>query len=271
MAADPQIRHARLVVIALAGQQGMLHWNGTAWSQMIGGGPNAGPQCNGVWGSSSTDVWFVCAGASILFHFDGTALTKQSGLPTTTDLYGVSGSGPNDVWVVGKQGTIMHFDGTAWSLSQDGTGAPLHSVYAADPNDAWLLAAGLIHRWNGAAWSPVNNVGNDSLGVIWGTAANDVWAFGATAFHWDGSSWTSSTIGNYSVSAVWGTATNDVWATGQSNPDAFNVIHWDGATWSPVPTDPIPLQMRGMWESSSGDVWVVGGFETILHRQQGRP
>jgi len=35
--------------------------------------------------------------------------------PTAASLYDVWGSGPNDFWAVGNNGTVLHFDGSSWA------------------------------------------------------------------------------------------------------------------------------------------------------------
>ena len=47
---------------------------------------------------------------------------------TTADLSGVWGSSGEDVFAVGAFGTILHYDGTAWSLMDSGTTEGLYGV-----------------------------------------------------------------------------------------------------------------------------------------------
>ncbi len=55
------------------------------------------------------------------------------------DLFGVWGSGPNDIYVVGDQGTILHFDGQKWSSQVSGTQVRLNSVWGSGPNDIYVV------------------------------------------------------------------------------------------------------------------------------------
>jgi hypothetical protein len=249
------------------------HWDGKSWSPVAPQGSLTAsyPSCNGIWGSSSTDVWFACTGG-VIFHFDGTALTEPPGLPipNTSTLGSVYGTGPNDVWAGGGAGTLAHFDGTSWTLSDSGTTGSISSVWAADPDHAWAIANGSILTWNGTAWSQVSGVGNQELDVVSGTAANDVWALGqqGVAAHWDGASWTASTVNGIYFKAAWGNAgTKDLWADGTAI-NGLNVMHWNGTTWTPVPSAPFTFTVKGIWASATSDVWVVGGGGAILHHPQ---
>ncbi len=100
-----------------------MHYNGTRWS-----GPTieTGSALNGVWGSSSTDVFAVGAGGTIL-HYNGTTWGTQSS-GTTSNLYGVWGSSAADVFAVGADATILHYDGMSWSTQTNGTGSHLRCL-----------------------------------------------------------------------------------------------------------------------------------------------
>ena len=64
-----------------------------------------------------------------------------------------SGTGPADVWAVGLEGSVQHFDGTAWMPSPSGTTDNLRGVWALAPDDAWAVGAhGTMLHWDGMAW-----------------------------------------------------------------------------------------------------------------------
>jgi hypothetical protein len=43
------------------------------------------------------------------------------------------------------------------------------------------------------------------------------------------------------------------------------ILHYNGASWSPAGLTGIPQELRGVWGSSSSDVFVVGEGGTIVH------
>ncbi len=63
----------------------------------------------------------------------------------------------------------------------------------------------------------------------------------------------------YALTSIWGSAANDVWAVGS----AGTVIHWDGATWTNVPSGR-PETLRSIWGSSAQDIWIVSTPSVIL-------
>ena len=101
----------------------------------------------------------------------------------------VSGAGPDDVWAVGSITDgwfIEHWDGIAWTVELQNTGALLFSVAAVAPDDVWAggsayQAPSLIMHWNGQVWSqqPAPQAGSgSSLSAMGVLAPNDIWAVG---------------------------------------------------------------------------------------------
>ena len=210
----------------------------------------------------------------------------------TAELFGVDSVGPNDVWAVGAQGTILHYDG-CWRVEYSPTTAALTSVWASPGGTVWAVGAeGTILRREAGIWSTVPAPDNFSFTGVWGAADNDVWAVTAQTFvepgrrpgvilHWDGAAWSVAFefVEFNGFSSVWGSAPNDVWAVGGGfEPDgdyASPVLHWDGTTWTTAYT----CNPQGSREASGGfvsrlvdvrgvaggSVWSVGvcyaGFE----------
>ncbi|MBN9161526.1 MAG: hypothetical protein J0I07_11215, partial [Myxococcales bacterium] len=71
----------------------------------------------------------------------------------TADLHAVWGTGPNDVWAVGAEGTILHFDGVAWTVSSTGLGSGqevnLTGIWGSGPNDVWAVGGNVALHFTG--------------------------------------------------------------------------------------------------------------------------
>src|SRR5207244_7628519 len=84
-----------------------------------------------IWGASSKDVWSVGGSLgngfeSLVIRFDGTKWRRVKPTASRTETYWwVHGSGPNDVWLVGEQGRITHWDGASFREDTSGTTATL--------------------------------------------------------------------------------------------------------------------------------------------------
>ncbi|MFO0595265.1 MAG: hypothetical protein U0228_08170 [Myxococcaceae bacterium] len=74
------------------------------------------PQGQTILGAVRLDArhaWFVGEGALVLFH-DGEKSSLQDPKLPAVDLFAVGGANTSDLYVVGAQGAISHFDGTTW-------------------------------------------------------------------------------------------------------------------------------------------------------------
>ena len=79
------------------------------------------------------------------FRWDRQRITSK-----LTDLSGVSGVTPSDVFVVGTRGTVLHFDGTRWQEQKSGTSRNLSAVWAVSPTDVFAVGFdGLILHFDG--------------------------------------------------------------------------------------------------------------------------
>ena len=153
---------------------------------------------------------------------------------TQQDLVAVHGSSATDVWAVGKLGTIIHFDGTRWSVTPTPTAVDFNAVFAIAPGDAWAVGDnGIVLHWNGLQWSYFEvPTSKDIL---------DVWASGP----------------------------NDVWVLPEESSGAFHVLHWNGSKWLEIPYSASYASVTQLWGASPGDVWLASdGSDIALRRHR---
>jgi len=167
----------------------------------------------------------------------------------------------------------------------------LSSVAAVADNDVWAVGWAfnaqlnayrtVTEHWNGTRWSLVRSPnatnGYNLLNGVAVVAANDVWTVGQAANgstyntlveHWNGVAWSIVPSPNVAGSsnvleAISVVSANDIWAVGYSTDSNFNnhslTIHWNGATWSIVPTPGVNDDILfGVDAVASNDVWAVG-------------
>ena len=161
----------------------------------------------------------------------GVTWRSSNGCLTCTDLYGLWGTGEDNLWVVGENGAAQQStaldDGGApqWTPRQTFTRKTLHAVWGSSPSDVWAVGdAGTIVHWTNdasARWTPVSSGTTSDLEAVWGSGPSDVWAVGddATVLHYDGSTWSPRRADipttNARLHAVWGSAPDDVWIVGR--------------------------------------------------------
>ena len=254
-----------------------IHWQGNTWTPTpLPAFTSTANTLRGVAARAGNDVWAVgnygpSFSKSITQHWDGQAwsivTSPQPG--TANNLYGVAAAAADEVWAVGNM-----YDGTAGYFVET-----------------------LIEHWNGSAWSvvPSPNVtpGDSRLTDVAARAANDVWAVGSSHYveeetlvlHYDGTQWSiipSPTPPGWYVTlaGVAARAADDAWAVGHyrlndSSPEQTLVLHWDGTTWSIIPSPNVGTdrnKLTAVAAVAADDVWAVGyagppgtGQTLILH------
>lgn len=77
------------------------------------------------------------------------------------DLYFVNGK---DGWAVGKNATLLHWDGEKWSEVLIFSTADLVSVFFQDAENGWTVGTnGTVLRWNGTSWNVEESPTSESL------------------------------------------------------------------------------------------------------------
>jgi len=128
----------------------VLHWNGTAWSQVHA--PGDGYYLEAVSGTGPGDAWAVGTSQSrsstVILHWDGTNwIQKPSPSPgqAQNELMGVASISPTSAVAVGagsasgQQPLVLHWDGHTWTQMTPpglGQGSGLNAV-TAGPAGVW--------------------------------------------------------------------------------------------------------------------------------------
>ncbi|MEO5721020.1 MAG: dockerin type I domain-containing protein [Chthoniobacterales bacterium] len=262
------------------GQSYTLRWDGANWLHIPlppinnNGSSNVATFLEDIAATSGSDIWLVGAmdnlnggTQTLTLHWNGAQWMQIPNPNIGTRTGGIYSQGlesvvaltPNNVWAVGHYRVgntphtlILHWDGTAWTIvpSPDGpTGDGwLHSIAAANPNDIWAVGE----------YDKVDLTSDAK----------------ALALHWDGVAWTASVPPNPSpfgvnpLHSVVARGPNDFYAAGswQKGVDGSNTftVHWDGATWTQVPSDNPAGDGTGenplldLGRDAAGGLWAVG-------------
>jgi len=241
-----------------------VDWTATCGSITPGAPPTAS-----YLAPAASGTCLVTATSKADTRYSGTAVVdvqhpwRPMSSGAVADLRGVWGTSGSDVFAVGTAGTILHFNGTAWTSQGAGvTTQPLAGVWGSANNDVFAVgAAGTILHFDGTNWTVQGaGVTTQPLAGVWGSAYNDVFAVGAagTILHFDGSAWTKQESGTTQVlSGVWGNSGSDVFAVG-----AFGtILRFNGSAWSPLVSG-TGQSLSGVW-GGRGTVLAAGGSGTI--------
>jgi len=218
-----------------------------------------------------------------VYHYDGSGGWTRVPDPDVQDgyWYGVWGFSANDVWVVGSEGRVAHFDGADWKRMETGftIPGPLYAVWGSAPDNLWITGGdGEMLHYQGGAWSRHPLPPTFIFGSLFGTGASDVWAAGSDynnehgeLYHYDGTAWNrvaDSLVNANHLWRGWASGPADVWIGQIHTP---RLLHYDGSGWSAVSvaflTSPGATQCvpEGVTGTGPRDVYVVGGGCTIGH------
>jgi len=231
-----------------------------------------------VWGPAP-DALYAVGGrpaAGVIFRFDGSAWARVDPGLTTPLLNWVYGFSRADVTVVGNGGTVIHWDGRAWSRQPTPTTRSLWGVWGAAPDDLWAVggdgvadAPPVLLHWDGGRWrdEPIPTLQRSGVGAffkVWGTGADNVYVVGqrGVVLHRVGGAWREELVGvSADLVSVWGTDADHVLAVG-GRANAV-VARWDGRAWTARTLDYFP-GLNGVWMRRPDAAHVVGAQGTSL-------
>ena len=126
---------------------------------------NKGTVFFGAWGSSSDDVYAVGGNPStgsggVIFHRVGGTWSQVTGLPPEVgpgQVFKVWGDGPDNVWMVGANALLLHWDGAVWTVHP----APVSSTttfftvngHGSDVYAVGGFGSGVVARYDGTTWT----------------------------------------------------------------------------------------------------------------------
>ncbi|HKP74467.1 MAG TPA: Ig-like domain-containing protein [Longimicrobiaceae bacterium] len=264
--------------VYMANWVGVWHFNGSTWATI--------PELEwhgtlDVYGFGANDVWAVGPSGRIL-HYDGSAWSGRrfNGDSVYAEplgvwenpsrnlyLWGVWGAAANDVFVAGDSGTVLHWNGAAWSRMSTGTTVGLRRVWGTSGNNVYVTGeAGTLLHYDGTAWSRVALPTGETLERVWGSSASDVYVGGANAtlLHYDGSGWSRIVLPidpTFTVHTVWGTAGDNVYAAGSGG----FVLRWDRTAWRAENSGQTE-QILGLWGASGTDVFAAMAHGWLARR-----
>jgi photosystem II stability/assembly factor-like uncharacterized protein len=99
---------------------------------------------------------------------------------TSYPLTEVSVVSSTNVWVCGYYGTMLHYDGTSWSIVQVPTDQTIHHIYMIGEDEGYAVGDyGIILHWNGEIWSKSSSPLSQSLLGVHGISLNRLSIVGA--------------------------------------------------------------------------------------------
>jgi len=251
-------------VFVVANDGAVLRFDGSAWSAIRAAD---GLALSAVWGNAANNVYAV--GNGKILRYNGANWTEAwSG---SASLKAIWGSAADNVFAVGTGGTILHFDGSAWSTMSSGTTTVLASVWGAAPNDVFATGVGgTILHYDGANWTPMESGVVSDLFAVGGLAADDVVAAGRSVedpnvLYYDGSVWQPSPYRLSDVTALWGVEGGSMYATVERSVLMRMPASPSGYYWTPLYSgNEISPVLLSIWGTSANNLYATGCGGTVL-------
>lgn len=240
----------------------LFHFDGTSWTRANVTLPG---DVRAFWGTPN-DLW---AGGDSLAHFDGTTWTVTSPLKTINSMWG---SAPNDIWAASNDG-MLHFDGTQWSNVAAVTQTLVMAVAGRAANDVWAVGwNGLVLHFNGTTWtSQTLGAGDDVLNGLWLSGTNELYAFGSAQWHFDGTTWSRTMTYVHAFSTI--PTPSGVWIGSFNNVSFFDGGVTEEVTSSLAPRALWSDGAQRVWTVTSDDrsSWVAkhDGTHATVRRYDG--
>ncbi|MEW5735642.1 MAG: glycosyl hydrolase [Thermodesulfobacteriota bacterium] len=245
----------------LATPVGALHtWDSVSWEKY----PHAGDQGQGR--ALALQPWFI----------NGLRVLPSSRMPSAS-INAIWGSSDQDIFAVGDQGTILHYDGSAWTGMTTKTPYNLYGVWGSAPNDVWAVGGAppptgmetwhnIILHYDGTKWTATNPSQPFTLYGVWGADADHVWAVGAAGLilFWNGMSWAQQASGTgvylYGIGGYSGQGGSGTFAVGQ----AGTILQYANGNWtSSALADGAPL--NAVWCADGDDAYAASYDGMIYH------
>lgn len=121
----------------------VLRWDGEAWSTVWTGTSHDNHFAD-IWASSPTDIWVIgrYGPNPYAVRYDGSQWSEVSPqVPAYTypPLTAVWGTGPEDIYVGGLDGLLLHFDGAGWTEFQAPVEETVGGIWGTASGTAWAV------------------------------------------------------------------------------------------------------------------------------------
>jgi len=262
----------------------LLRGDGTSWRVVLTP-DQVGGEIVDIWTPGPDEVWVV--GADNLIHElrggEWRAENPLAGGGTMPKMGAISGTGPSDVWVVRGTNSVLHWDGRDWiardvTLYYGGAANTISAIWAAAPNDLWVVGDGISH-WLNDDWVPPPKFPTDVAGVngpyvaVAGTGPSDVHFLLASGYVLkatnDNLGLSVETSANNHPLALAAAAPNGVWAMFDDPLHGVSLLVQvgtdadGGATFRSLSA---PAGTHAIWSATDGTLWAAGKGGALLRR-----
>ncbi len=244
-----------------------VHWNGSEWElkripYVYNGQPYYHP-LNFSFSFENGEVWF---GGNGIVKWDGNNYTNveiNQNVWGPVSINKIWGSSTSNVFIVGNEGSMAHYNGSSWQKLESGTDVDFRDIWGcrSSRSGEWEILAVTsygavpsgdisILKIEGTTVHSINTTGLPSgLSSIWFIPGQVYYAVGDGVFRtsWPGRNWQAESghPALYKV-AIRGQSKNDIFITGSYGL----VSHYNGKSWHHYNGSELPTIYGGYWSIS---------------------
>lgn len=257
----------------------MLFYNGSSWvsqSSSLELPANSGWLIYDIWGIDANNVWAVAGGSGggRVLKWNGSAWSAIHS--SAAGLRSLWVGSANNIWAVGDNGFVTHFDGSTWTSHTAPTGTnTLLGVWGADANNVWIVGgrvagdpnAGALLKWDGSTLDHFSTTGLSLSAVVLrgvtGSSANNLYVVGDSGVisRWNGSTWASETSSTVNLlTNIWSNAAaTELWVSGGTG----TVVRGTAVATSVAPTVTTPTSTAVTHNTATlgGTISATGGAD----------
>lgn len=193
---------------------------------------------------------------------------------SSANLHAIAGLSASSIYAVGDSGTIIHYDGAAWSPQTSMTTQPLYDVATGLMLQELFAVGGsgtIVHTTDsGTTWGTLNSTTTQTLYGVF-TSSTSILAVGTSgtmvgAAQFAENSWSAkNTTATGTLHGIWDNGSGDVFVAGASGA-IYHAPDWVSFTPQTSGTSAFLYRMFG---TSTNNVFIVGDAGTILHTANG--
>ncbi len=196
-------------------------------------------------------------------------LETPPALAGMNDTYAIGG----ELYSVGANGQIVHYDGNTWARMPSGTTKDLQAIWGYESNGTRLYAVGeggKVLFYDGSQWSTVLTGVFQNLHDVFGLSATDIYAVGdnGTLLRYNGTAWIAEQWEpaehpwqNATFRAVWAHSASQVWLAGVNGI----IVQWDGTEWTQQAAPGGVGDIQALWGISANNVWAATSSTIIRY------
>jgi hypothetical protein len=245
----------------------LLHWNGTAWSQVTSPGPVGHAALSAVTatakGGWAVGYYYKAPEAAVdyfplIFRLSGAKWSRvATKLGGDAALNGVAVTSAGATWATGSvvgqlDGFLLRWNGRTWASASFPLEGQFHDLsgiaagpggiaFAVGTNSSTSLVP-LSMKWTGKtwqkatvsapSWSTLNTVAFAPGGAAWAAGTTGLSRDNTLILRWNGKAWTrAASPGTGAILMLRFAASNNGWAVG-GNGSKTLILHWNGKAWS---------------------------------------